>query len=120
MARAKKVCPTSGCGALTSGGRCRTCRDQADRARGTATERGYKSRGHTRFRRAVLRRDPVCVLCDLRIATVADHWPISRRELVAAGLNPNDPARGRGLCKDCHDRETAKHQPGGWAARGGG
>jgi 5-methylcytosine-specific restriction protein A len=49
-------------------------------------------------------------------ATVADHYPLSRKELIDAGLDPNDPQHGRGLCKPCHDRETAQNQPGGWNA----
>ncbi|QDY11401.1 hypothetical protein FJK98_02390 [Micromonospora sp. HM134] len=53
----------------------------------------------------------------LRPSTVADHWPLSRRELVDAGLDANDPTRGRGLCKGCHDRHTSVAQPGGWNAR---
>ncbi|KAK2701921.1 hypothetical protein QYM36_019422 [Artemia franciscana] len=89
----------------------------ADRSRGTATERGYNTRGHQSFREAVLTRDPICVLCELRHSTIADHHPISRRDLIAAGMNPNDPQYGRGLCKPCHDRATAKNQPGGWNAR---
>ena len=117
MPRALKVCPTSGCGALTNGGRCPSCAAAADRVRGTAAERGYTSAGHRRFRRVVLRRDPICVLCQLEPATVADHYPLSRRQLLAAGLNPNDSSRGRGLCKRCHDQETARLQPGGWHAR---
>jgi 5-methylcytosine-specific restriction protein A len=48
------------------------------------------------------------------ISTVADHWPLSRRELEDQGLDPNDPQHGRGLCKHCHDMETARNQPGGW------
>jgi len=63
---------------------------------------------------AVLDRDPICVLCRLAASTVADHYPRSRRELIAAGDDPNDPACGRGLCKRCHDRSTAREQPGGW------
>ncbi len=121
MPRAPRPCPVSGCPELTTGGRCAEHRRQSDRERGTATQRGYTGAGHKRFRRAVLHRDPLCVLCLLRglpvVATVADHHPLSRRDLVAAGLNPDDPSRGRGLCKPCHDRETALHQPGGWAAR---
>ncbi|WP_433406947.1 hypothetical protein [Streptomyces sp. CA-146814] len=44
----------------------------------------------------------------------ADHWPLSKRELVARGLDEHDPRRGRGLCHSCHSSETARHQPGGW------
>ena len=115
-----RVCSVSGCPELYDGkdSRCPRHRAQADRARGTARDRGYASAGHQRFRGAVLDRDPVCVLCDAAFSTIADHFPFSRRELEAAGLNPNDPQYGRGLCKPCHDAETAKNQPGGWHAAG--
>lgn len=122
MARARKACATHGCANTVSGGtsRCPDCASRADQVRGTAAQRGYKSRGHRRFRRLVLDRDRLCVLCRtrgvLRIATVADHWPTSRRDLEAQGLDPNDPRCGRGLCGPCHSRETAEHQPGGWNA----
>lgn len=113
-----RVCSRPGCPNLTAtGGRCDDCKRRADRDRGTATERGYTSRGHRAFREVVLARDPVCVLCRSALATVADHWPLSRRELVEQGLDPNDPGRGRGLCKPCHDTATARNQPGGWANR---
>lgn len=111
---AKRVCTVSGCPTLTDGGRCDEHRKEADRFRGTATERGYTGAGHRHFRNQILDRDPICVLCGLRESTVADHFPMSRQELIAAGLDPNDPGAGRGLCKQCHDRETARHQPGGW------
>jgi 5-methylcytosine-specific restriction protein A len=119
MPRAGKVCSRTGCPQPAAPGRsrCPTHDTQADRDRGTATERGYTTRGHRAFRAQVLHRDPICVLCHLRVATVADHWPLSRRELLEQGANPNDPAAGRGLCKPCHDRATARHQPGGWANR---
>ena len=114
---AKRVCPTAGCPNLTSGGRCPTCQAQADTQRGTATQRGYTSRGHRHFRAAVLRRDPICVLCQLSASTVADHYPTSRRDLITAGLNPNDPQHGRGLCHPCHSSETTRLQPGGFLTR---
>lgn len=122
MPRALRPCPIPGCPELTTGGRCQQHQREGDKARGTATQRGYTSAGHQRFRRLVLQRDPLCVLCIAEgqpphVATVADHWPTSRRDLITAGLNPDDPNRGRGLCKPHHDRETARHQPGGWNAR---
>ncbi len=125
MPRAKRVCPTPGCPTLTDGGRCPQHQRDADLDRGTATQRGYTSAGHTkRFRPAVLERDPICVLClaegtTPRLATVADHWPLSRRELIAQGLDPDDPKHGRGLCAQHHSRETARLQPGGWLTPGG-
>lgn len=118
MSRARSVCSQPGCPNTTPSGRsrCTDCDRAADRARGTAAQRGYDSKHRKRFRTDVLRRDPICVLCGLEPSTVADHYPRSRRELIDAGLDPNDPQYGRGLGKRCHDRETAKHQPGGWHA----
>lgn len=113
----RRVCTTAGCPHLTTTGRCDACRRHADRARGSATERGYNSAGHRAFRTAVLDHDPICVLCQLAASTVADHWPMSRRDLILTGRNPDDPRYGRGLCKACHDRSTAVNQPGGWNDR---
>lgn len=125
MPRAMRVCSVPGCPELTDSGRCQAHRREADQRRGTRQQRGY-GRGHERrFRPSVLRRDPLCVCEDqahghttpcLAPSTVADHWPLSRRELVAQGLDANDPANGRGLCKRCHDMHTAVAQPGGWHA----
>jgi 5-methylcytosine-specific restriction protein A len=101
---------------------------ESDAARGTAAARGYNSRRWVGTRKTVLRRDPIC-RCDagdhghepfqcMRISSVADHFPRSRKELLAAGVpDPDLPEFCRGLCRSCHSRETAKHQPGGWAAR---
>ncbi len=102
-------CPT--CGARSKG-RCDSCSRRADALRGSTAKRGYSGGHLRRFRPAVLARDPLCVLCGVP-ATVADHFPTSRRDLVRAGLDPNDPQFGRGLCSSCHGKETVKHQPGG-------
>lgn len=111
------TCNRPGCPELIPAGkgRCDGCEREADARRGTARQRGY-DRAHERFRRRVLRRDPRCVLCGEK-STDADHFPTSRRELVARGLNPNDPAYGRGLCHSCHSAQTSVNQPGGWAGR---
>lgn len=111
-----RVCSVAGCPTIYEGKstRCPTCQTKADQARGTATHRGYNSAGHQAFRRAVLRRDPICVECQQRQSTVADHYPRSRKELISLNLNPNNPAYGRGLCATCHNQETARNQPGGW------
>lgn len=99
-------------------GKCPTCA-AAGRPRPTSTAQGYGAAHRGRFRAGVLRRDRVCVLCRRAPATEADHFPLSRRELVEQRLDPDDPERGRGLCKPCHSRSTAEHQPGGWAAEPG-
>jgi 5-methylcytosine-specific restriction protein A len=119
MPKAWKVCATPQCPELVPAdqSRCDDCTIEADKRRGTASERGYTSAGHKRFRKRVLQRDPICVVCRLKPSTVADHHPLSRRDLVAQGLDPDDPDRGRGVCKRCHDSETAAHQPGGWNQR---
>ena len=123
--RALSICTTPGCPEYTQGGRCPTCRAQAEQRRGTAAQRGYGTRHRTRFRTAVLARDPHCVCTDTshghgdpcgEPSRHADHYPRDRRELAAAGEDPDDPRHGRGLCGPCHSSETARHQPGGWAA----
>jgi len=123
---ALKTCSNQGCPNLIVSGRsrCQTCDKAAEDRRGTPKERGYGPRHQRRFRPQVLRRDPICVCVApghdhpahgcYRQSTVADHWPLSRRELVERGMDPDDPAHGRGLCKPCHDRSTARAQPGGW------
>jgi hypothetical protein len=114
-----RVCPTPGCPNLVEhAGRCKTCKAKADKTR-RPDGNPYQTAGHQAFREAVLARDPICVVCLSARATVADHYPIDRVDLVAQGLDPNDPARGRGLCKHCHDRHTAATKPSGWNERAG-
>ena len=104
-----KVCNVPGCPTISDTPRCPEHTKAADKAR---PDRGvYSKTPHRRFRRRVLKRDPLCVLCGA-IATVADHYPTSRRDLVAQGLDPNDPTRGRGLCAPCHNKHTANTQGG--------
>lgn len=115
-----RVCSRPGCPTIyeaSEGSQCQAHRREGDRRRGTAQERGYTGKAHRGFRDAVLRRDPICCVCGIAASTVADHYPLSRKELIDAGMNPNDPAHGRGLCAVDHNRETAIHQPGGWNAR---
>lgn len=108
-------CSVPGCPELTTGGRCEAHRREAEQQRGTSAERGYTTRWQ-RIRKAYLYRNPWCLLCG-RTATVADHFPFSRRQLVAEGVaDPDACNRLRRLCTRCHNRETAKRQPGGWAA----
>ncbi|QXV57344.1 HNH endonuclease [Amycolatopsis sp. TNS106] len=113
-----RVCP--GCRRTVPAGPCPTCRrDQrreTDQARGTAAERGY-GRDWQRNRAAYPREHRLCVQCR-QPATVADHYPETRRSLVARGVpDPDAWHRLRPLCKTCHDRHTALTSPGGWNAR---
>jgi 5-methylcytosine-specific restriction protein A len=118
MPRAPRTCSETGCTAdAVNGPRCTPHRPKAT-PHTRDHKRAYSSTGHARFRAAVLKRDPRCVICGAA-STVADHYPHTRKELVAAGLNPNDPMRGRGLCASCHSRATAldPRTRGGWNAR---
>lgn len=117
MPRALKVCSTSGCWELVPSGRCQACDSRADRARGTAAERGYDGAWRRRARRYLLRH-PLCVLrlpgCT-GLAEVPDHWPLDRRALVRLGVpDPDADHRLRPLCQRCHRVRTAHDQPGGW------
>lgn len=117
--RPRAPCTTPGCYNTTpGGGRCDECRTRkradSDRLRGTPAERGYDDHWHTVIRPAYLTRHPRCALCG-RAATIPDHHPRSRRQLVAAGVTDPDADRHlRPLCDTCHRTETARNQPGGW------
>lgn len=126
--RGYRICSVPGCPQFSQGGKCPDCRAEAEQKRGTARQRGYGRQHEQRFRPAVLARDPHCVCTDEshghrapcgKPSVHADHWPLSRRDLVAAGEDPNDPKHGRGLCQPCHAKETANNpdQQGGWARR---
>lgn len=119
MPRALKVCSVAGCPELVppGTGRCQGHTRQAEQRRGSARARGYDRAHETRFRRQVLARDPICVLCWREPSAHADHHPVDRRTLVLRGEDPNDPKHGRGCCASCHAKETAKLQPGGWNSR---
>lgn len=133
MPRAMKICPCTGCGEhegscplIVVKGRCPRCSAAAERKRGNSSSRGYDNRHRGIFRARVLSKDPICECRDeahghgprcYTASTVADHYPLTRRELVSKGMNPNDARHGRGLCESCHNRHTAQTSPGGWAAR---
>ncbi|MFE6470354.1 HNH endonuclease [Streptomyces rochei] len=81
----------------------------------TRAEKGTSAYGKDwpRKRESFLYMNPMCVLCG-RASRVADHYPLSRKELVKRGVtDPNAHEHLRALCVSCHSRETAKHQPGG-------
>lgn len=90
---------------------------QQDRQRGTAAERGYGHRWATDVRTEYIEHHPICCLCQARATDVPDHWPASRKDLVAAGVpDPDAWHRLRPLCDPCHRKETPANQPGGWYA----
>lgn len=123
-----RVCTVPGCPEYSAGGgKCDSHRAEAEQRRGTARQRGYGGRQWTEARTAVLRRDPFCVCTDTdhghadpcrQPATVADHYPDERRDLVAAGVaDPDALHRLRGVCAPCHGRKGAAETPYGWNQR---
>jgi 5-methylcytosine-specific restriction protein A len=101
---------------------CPACKAESDKRRRPGGN-PYSTPGHLDFREQVLAKNPRCVCpgdcgnhdgwCG-QISTIADHHPTERRDLITMGLNPDDPAHGRGLCKPCHDAHTAHTSPGGF------
>jgi 5-methylcytosine-specific restriction protein A len=108
-----RVCTEAGCTRWTDlpAGKCAEHlaekRRRHDRIRESTTERGYGTAWRRR-RARYLRAHPTCSLCPAP-ATVPDHWPISRRELVAQGVaDPDADQHLRPLCTHCHNRETGR------------
>ncbi len=102
--RPPTTCNAPGCPTPTHNSRC------AAHSRPNADQRGYTAQWK-RGRLAFLVANPACVICR-RAATVADHHPVSRRQLVDRGdPDPDAPRHLRPLCQTCHGRETARHQP---------
>lgn len=114
--RGMQTCSTPGCPELVPTGRCAGCQSDAEKRRGNSAQRGYGRRHQDRFRKGVLAKNPVCVICRRNPSTVADHHPLDRRQLQAKGLDADDPIYGRGLCAPCDSAQTAARQPGGWHA----
>lgn len=91
-------------------------RANSDRARGSASERGYGEHHRGTFRNGVFAMWGDTCVWDVngnpcgRDATHADHHPHSRRELVALGHDPDDPQHGRPLCEHHHNRHTGMTQ----------
>lgn len=114
--RPQQPCTSPGCPRKSRNGRCEQCKE-LKRTAYRRRNRGVHDYGPRwpGFRIDYLIRHPACVICG-RLSNVPDHWPISRRDLVAAGvLDPDQDQHVRALCKPCHDRQTARNQPGGWA-----
>jgi hypothetical protein len=102
---------------------CHRCSRPTDNGDGVCDEcasvlrpeaRVYDQATWRRTSMSFLRRNPWCALCEERgmqvKATVADHWPMSRKELIAAGIDDPDQHRFlRPLCKADHNARAASH-----------
>lgn len=118
-----KVCTEPGCPALVPSGRCPQ-HGPKTAPRPSTTAQGYGARWRA-ARDPFIAAHPLCQgdgagghhpRCDGR-ATVADHDPITRRELVRLG-DPNPDAWHHLVARSaaCHGRKTALFD-GGWGNR---
>lgn len=112
------VCSQYGCRELIprGQGRCkvhaRQERQDYDRGRGTAAERGYDARWR-KYRLAYLRCHPLCVAC-LGLGRVAAATQIDHTQPVQG---PDDPlfwqeSNHQALCELCHSKKTIAES--GW------
>jgi 5-methylcytosine-specific restriction protein A len=110
--RPPSPCTTPACPEVVDGGGpCPEHRRQREKARGNFRQRGYTSSWDKR-RARFLRRNPTCVLCG-QPATDADHYPVSRRQLLAQGVaDPDADQHLRACCRSCHSRSTVRHDGG--------
>jgi 5-methylcytosine-specific restriction protein A len=89
---------------------------RADEERRPRSERRY---GETfeRNREILLKPKPLCACGCGRIADTADHWPVSRRDLIAQGVpDPDALHRLRPLYHVCHARKSGGERRGAGAA----
>lgn len=110
-----RVCSEPGCPELSDEARCETHRiegrRQREARRESPAERGYGPEWR-RHSRSFLSGHPICVLCS-EPARVADHWPKTRKQLLADGVtDPDLEMFLRPLCTRCHNRETAAGHQG--------
>lgn len=106
--RPLQFCSRPGCSNRVERGQCDEHRRQdqrtRDRARPNASARGYASAGWRRNRAKFLAAHPTCVDCGAP-ATVPDHDPVSRAELVARGdPHPDAWHHLKPRCRPCHAR----------------
>jgi len=118
---ASKVCSEPGCPTILIGGptRCERHSRRRPDERPSAAARGYDAKWRRNAGRFV-KAHPVCVDCGGQ-SEVADHDPVERRDLIAAG-DPHPDAWHHLVprCIDCHNRRTARTSRRLARAGGGG
>ena len=111
--RAKKPCALVGCGVLVESDErycathSREHQQEMDARRGNAASRGYGARWR-KYREAYLRAKPLCEECErehcVSAANVVDHIEPHKGDHKLMW----DPRNHQALCKQCHDRKTAR------------
>ena len=111
MAEYGRPCRFPGCRAIVpfghAPGYCPPHRGPADRARGTAAERGY-DRAWAALARAVRQEEPWCRFC----LEAGRHVPAEHVDHIRPRREggTDDRANLRALCGPCHRRRTAVEQ----------
>ncbi len=103
------TCVVKGCPTLTRDSKCPEHRREADRKRGTASERGYGYEWR-KIRKAYLERHPICQDREGCIAPATDVDHIDGE----GPFGDNSDENLRALCHSHHSRRTARDQKGGW------
>ncbi len=111
--RPKRRCTSPGCPNPTDGGPCRQHKKQREKARGSASSRGYGYRWQ-RYRRRYLAEHPLCERCEEQghtmVATVVHH--------IKEATGKHDPLfwqeqNHQALCRECHEEVHRRAKPTG-------
>ena len=112
------VCPTPGCGRITTGGLCAGCeadrQRRVDARRPSSSRRGYDERWR-RASRAYLREHPLCE-CGLDCCPNGCNQPAKhvdhRDGLGPLGPRGYDRSNWQALAHGCHSRKTVRADGG--------
>lgn len=111
MPLAPHTCSAPRCDAAVPAGagpRCPAHDTRPPDRRPSAARRGYDRQW--RRRRPARLAGRACIDCGAP-AEVPDHWPLSRRELVALGVaDPDDERWTVPRCVPCHNRRSARER----------
>jgi 5-methylcytosine-specific restriction enzyme A len=110
--KALAPCSVSGCPTLTRNNRCPDHEREADRKRGTASERGY-DHNWQKIRKSYLERHPFCEVAEGCIAPATDVDHIDNM----GPRGDNSDRNLMALCHSHHSRKTSRETPGGWNRR---
>jgi 5-methylcytosine-specific restriction protein A len=107
----RRLCLFPGCCKVVGSGYCKEHKAKYERSADSAAWHGLYNAEWRRYRLTYLAEHPLCVACPLyRLtpATVVDHIQPHRgnRSLFW------DAGNHQALCKQCHDRKTAKETAG--------
>lgn len=114
---ARRPCCKPGCSGFAEfGGYCsrhQAARQQSDRQRGSAYQRGYGPEWR-KWRDEFLGNNQLCVHClkenRITAARVVDHIVPHKGDMQLF----NDRNNWQALCKSCHNRKTATEDKGAW------